>query len=220
MTTVTMQAPDPSYTKITTRTGHTYYSDANGLTASVLAEDQLDLMAGGWTTVAPGFTNVRVALSDGKNADGSALAAAASSGKFGQTITLGTVSGLISEVANNNTKTDTVVFEVDLPDSFPGASSPDIIVNANHVIGGGTLTTHTIAAHAYKINDDGSQSADLVTTTAIATPAAAGDMTFHTSSLALVAGGRMMISLVLTLTETATSATHANINSVRLAPAA
>lgn len=214
MPTVTMQAPTPAYTKISTRTGNTYNSDSTGLVSNVDTKDIADLQSGGFTLVGPGYATFHARMLDARNIDGSVVAAAASSGKFGVAVTLGTSMVIVSEAANNATKTDSLMFDITLPASFPAGHTPSIIVNQNHVIGSGTLSTHTVAAHLYGQNDDGTQTADLVSTSAQNTTAAAGDLTFATSA-GLQPGQRVVLELVMVLTETASSNVTGHINSVR-----
>lgn len=217
MATVTMQAPSAVYTKITCRSGNSYSTDANGLVQNVAAADVLDLMSGGWTQVAPGFAAFPIALHHGRNTDGSTLAAAAASGKFGQTITLGTSSKLVSEVANASTITDSAIWDVVIPNTFPVGYNPTITVNCNHILGSGTLGAHTIAVHAYPVNNDGSQDADIVTTAAQNTPAAAADVAFSTAALSeLLAGGRVIVEATMQIVSTGAQAISGNINSIRL----
>lgn len=215
MTTFTMQAPTPAFTRISARDGSVYFSDAAGLVANVDIGDAFDLIQAGWQIVGPGFGNFSLNLLGGKNSDGSALAAAASSGKFGSTITLGTSICLISEVANNNAKTDTILFDVQMPNSFPAGKPPIIIVNQNHVIGSATLSVHTLAAHLYPTANDGTQLADVVATAAQNTSAAAADLTFLCTGASFQPNQRAILSLVMALTETSTHNANGQINSVR-----
>lgn len=214
---VTMLAPGLNYTTVLGNSGTTYYSDSTGVVANVLPGDIASLQAAGFQIIGVGYGSFRARMLDARNIDGSALAAAASSGKFGYAVTLGTSGNLVSEAANNNTKTDSVMWELTIPTAFKSGSSPSIIVNGNHVIGAGTLTTHTLAVHAYVANDDGTQSADIVTTGAQNTLAAAGDTTFVTSSALVQAGGKIIVEAVVVLTETASSNVTYKLNSMRFA---
>lgn len=215
--TVTMQAPTASYTTITCRSGNTYHTDTNGLVQNVAAGDVLDLMAGGYTQLGSGFAAFGIRLTEGVNIDGSPLAAAAASGKFGNTITLGTSSALVAEVANGTTVTDSVMWDLTLPPSFPAAYNPTITVNCNHIIGSGTLGAHTIALHCYPVNNDGSHDADIVSTAAQNTPATATDVPFATAALSeLLAGGRVIVEAVANIVETSTHAVGFHINSIRI----
>ncbi len=217
MTTVTMQAPDATYTSISTRNGNTYHSDNSGIVTGVETDDVVDLLKGGYQVVAPGYSALKLPLLNARNSDGSVIAAAASSGKFGISINAGTALALVSQAANASTITDTVVFEIDLPPSFPEGRSPSIIVNQNHVIGSGTLGAHTVAVHAYPISDAGAESSDVVTTSAQNTTASATDLTFITNVGSLAPGDRLHVSAVMTIVETGTQNVTGKINSIRLA---
>jgi hypothetical protein len=217
MPTVTMQAPNAAYTTVATRTGNSYTSDSSGLVAAVQAEDVVDLLTAGYTLVLPGFAAFNIPLLSGRNTDGSSLAAAASAGKFGMTLTLGTDSRLVTQAANSSSVTDSVIWEVALPTTYPSGHNPTITVNMNHIIGAGTLSVHTVAVHAYPVNDDGSQDADIVTTAAQNTPASAADLVFATAASGeAIANKRLVVEVVVALTETAASNVTAVINSVRL----
>lgn len=216
--TLTMQAPAPVYTTLFGRSGTIYHSSATGLIPNVLASDVVDLITGGYTIVGPGYGQFHVRLGDGRNLDGSALAAAAATGKFGQTITLGTTSSLVSEAANASTINDSAIWEVTLPASFPAGTNPKIMANGAHVIGIGTLGAHTLAMHLYKVNDDGTQSADLVTTAAQNTLAVAGDTEFDTNTGGVLnPGDRVMLEAIAHIVETGTHAVTFNLNSLRFA---
>lgn len=215
--TFTMQSFSAAYNTVTGQSGSVYHSNATGLVANVLAADVASLQAAGFTIIGPGYGGFRVPLLNAKNSDGSVLAAAASGGKFGFAVTLGTSSNLVSQIANNSTITDTALWELQLPSSFLNGSSPSIIVNCNHVLGSGVLGAHTLALHAYPIADDGTQLADIVTTSGQNTPAAAADLTFATSTAALIANGRVIVTAVANIVETGTSAVSFKVNSLRFA---
>lgn len=214
MPTLTMQAPNASYTQISARDGSIYRSDAAGLVSNVDVADAQDLINAGWQVIGPGFATFRESLFRARNSDGSAVAAAASSGKFGFTVTPGTTECLISEVANNNSKTDVVAFDIEIPASFPANYKPNVTVNCNHVIGSGTLSVHTIAAALYSTSDAGVQGSNIIVESAQNTPAAAGDVVFTTNA-GLQPGQRVMLVLTMVLTETSTHNTNGQINSVR-----
>jgi hypothetical protein len=216
--TVTMQSPGAAYTTvISTPSGTTYTSNANGLVANVNPIDVQSLMAGGWTIVAPGFSQLTVPLFSGKNSDGSALAAAAAAGKFGNSINLGTASGLVSQVANNSTVSDSLLFELALPEVFKDGYAPTINVDCQlNATTGATLSTKTLTAALYPVGNGGAQSANVVTTAAQAIPSAAGEIEFATSTEALLAGGRVMLELTAELIETAGTNASMTINSIYL----
>lgn len=158
----------------------------------------------------------RVNMANAYNTDGTVLTASASAGKFGKAWTFGTSESLVTEAANSNTKTDAVVFEHIVPDSYAAASNPSIIGNWSITIGSGTLSVKTLAFDVRKVADDGTQGSNLVTTAATAsTSNSATDYTFAMNGATLNPGDRLQIKATIVLTETGASNVTANLNSVR-----
>ncbi len=109
---------------------------------------------------------VRVPLLRFGNDDGSVLAAAASSGKFGIT-SGGIASGgtkLIGEVSNGNSKTSTAKVTFVLPQNYVAASN--FTINISQRVSAIRNTTASIDAACYKSNDQGGVGSDQVTTSA------------------------------------------------------
>lgn len=199
--------------------------DANGF-VSVDAGDALGLVAGGyrWPDLpvgsqvindTNGLAPIRVNAFHWKNSDGSAVAAAASAGKFGYAITLGTSLALVGEAANNNTKTDIAITEVVLPPNYIAGQDITVTVNGQYA-GAGTLTVKTVAVAAYRTADDGTEAASLVATAAQNLTNAAAETAFVVTGATLHPGDRLALKLTMVLTETAASATTGQVNSVRL----
>jgi hypothetical protein len=213
------------------RSGTTYTTDSSGnlgvlaagvFTSGILAVDVTDLLNDGCgfagSSQAQGATGLYatpIRLSEFKNTDGSALAAAASSGKFGYGITLGTGFNLVSEAANSNTKTDDAVFEYILPSNYVKGQNLTVTVNAS-TSGSGTLSVKTAQIKAYRIGTDGTSSADIGPGATQAITSAGADITFAVTGTPLNPGDRVLLQLETVLTETAASATFAKINSVRV----
>lgn len=200
----------------------TSYNIASDGSISAAVGDVPGLIAAGFTmadrtsNAATGIPTIRLPLLNGKNSDGSVVAAAAASGKFGATMTIGTSEVLLSEVANNNAKSDTVFYELSLPANYVAAQDLTLTVNGNYTIGGGTLSVKTLTATAYKMADAGTHGSNLIATAAATVPAAAGDMAFVITGTTLSPGDRVGIKLVMALTETASSNVTGQINSLRL----
>jgi len=99
-------------------------------------------------TAAGGSTRY-LPLVHGHTDAGATMTASAGAGVFGISRTAGSSLALTTEVANNNTKTDNVIWEFNLPDSYKAGSN--IAVTVNGVIsgascsltGGSTLLTVT-----------------------------------------------------------------------------
>jgi hypothetical protein len=220
---VNMKGLTPGQTYVTSL-NNSYLADANGNIANVLAgRDVADIE--GWggeknnsalSVAATGIYPTAVPLHLGRNSDGSALAAAAASGKFGQTITLGTSDFLITEAANSSTKTDTVLFDVVLPASYVAGQNITITANVQYVLGSGTIGTHTVTFHAYRTAKDGTQGADLVATGAVSVPATATDVTSVITGTTLLPGDRLALTAVMVIQDSGGSNITGQLNSVRL----
>lgn len=211
--TVIAQAP---YQVFETSSGTEYTADGDGLITSVIAGNDLsDLLAGGCTILKGGSLVQYLGLLNFKNSDGSTIAAAASSGKFGIAITLGTSFALASESANNNTKTDVALIEYVIPDTYIAGTNLTVTVNAS-ITGSGTLTTKTAEIKAYKTAADGTQGSNISATGATAMTAAGADIAYTITGTTLSPGDKVVLSLTVILTETASSGMVANINSIRV----
>lgn len=158
----------------------------------------------------------RLALVEAKTVAGVPLTVAAQANIFGITCTPGTAEYLISEVANNNTKTDVCFFEKLMSDTFLAAANFNVVVNAHFVIGGGTLSVKTVAVAAYLLNDDDTESTTLETTAAQTITGSAADYTFAVTGATVSPGSRVGITVTMVLTETASSNVTGRVNSVRL----
>jgi hypothetical protein len=203
------------------RSGSRYTIGADGSLA-VDPNDVADLERAGWTVApregnsASGVGTIQLNLLKMRNTDGSAIAAAAAAGKFGCSISVGTSSALISEVANNNAKTDVIYDEIVLPSSYIAGQDLTLTVNAGVTIGSGTLSVRTLTASAYKIANAGTHGANLIATAAQTVANTVGDLVFTITGATLNPGDRLGIQLSLALTETATQNVSAKINSARL----
>lgn len=156
-------------------------------------------------------------LIDFRNANGTALAAAAAAGVFGISVTAGTSMFLVTEAANANTKTDTAIVEYVLPPNYIAGQNLTITANANYVLGTGTLGTHTLAIAAYSTTLSGLQGANLVSTAAQNLPAAAGALTYAVDGSGLSPNGRLLLVATIVLQETGgTGNITARINSMRI----
>lgn len=212
------------YAELAALSGTIYAADSNGLVTGVSLADMPAFISAGWSrygsTLEPSpttnLTVIRLALSSARNSDGSALAAAASAGKFGQSITLGTSQQLVTEAANSNTKTDVALFEFQLPLAYIAGSNLTVTCNCDYNLGSGTIGTHTLTAAAYKNADAGTQGANLIATSAQSVPAAPGDVQFTITGTTLNPGDRVTLSLTMVIQDTGGSNITGNINSVRV----
>lgn len=165
-----------------------------------------------------GLAATPIPLTDGKNADGSVLAAAASAGKFGITTTVGTSEVLSGEAATNNTKTDTVIFERVLPANYVAAQDIILTVDNRIIIGTGVAGgTKTLTATAYKKAADGTEGANLIATAAATLTNNIVASAFTITGTSLNPGDNIIIKLVAALQETGgTNPINAEIESLTL----
>lgn len=165
---------------------------------------------------ADGITAAPLRLLDFKNADGTTLAASASSGKFGLSVTGGTSETLVTEAANSNTKTDVAVYEYIVPASYVAGQNITVTANTSYTLGSGTVGTHTLASAAYLTAANGTQGSTLIATAAQTVPASAGNVTFTITGATLTPGARLLLTFTLVIQDTGASNITANLNSVTL----
>ena len=199
--------------------GTVYLADSVGR-VNAANNDVIGLLNGGCsfmpTTVSGLLSGTQIALTSGKNADGSGLTATAASGGFATALTAGTSEALDGEAAKGNTKTDTVYFEHVLPNSYVEGQNITVTVNAA-LTGTGTAGTHTLTGHAYLLANNGTMSTDLVTTAAANITAAGADMSFTIPGATLVPGARVLIGVTTAVQETGGANNLGSVlNSVRL----
>lgn len=172
------------------------------------------------TSASLGATNgvpaIALPLAQGRNTDGSALAAAAAAGKFGFSISLGTSLFLVGEAAQANTKTDDALFEFVLPPWYRSGANLTATVYAK-LTGSGTAGTKTVQVLCYKTATDGTQGADIGPAAASAINAAGADVTFTITGTTLNPGDKVVLKLETVLQETGgTSSITAQVGSLRL----
>lgn len=169
-----------------------------------------------WIQIGPGTGTFRqpVPLMLGRSATGLVLDATGGAGLFKIAETPGTSGFLQGEDANNNTKTDNVIFEVPLPNTYVGAANITAAVYAK-LTGAGTPGTKTLAVKAYRQLATGLQGANLGPA-AQAIVAAGSTLSFTITGATLLPGERLIVGIETVLQETASSALAAQIGSVTL----
>lgn len=215
MATVVMQAPATWGGTVTdTPSGTVYAPDASGF-INAQTVDVATLLTLGFISVLD--LSSTVSILNCKNADGSVIAASAAAGKFGVSYTAGSLFALISEVANGNTKTDTFIADIPVPVGHVPGNNLTLDVNSNVVIGSGTLSARSLVVTAYKEDGAGALGSNLVASGGTMTVAnTAGVTSAVITGTGIVAGDRLIIQGVLTLTETASSNVSARLNSLKL----
>ncbi len=212
------------YQPFTVGSGTSYVADSSGTVTGVPVNSDLrDLLNDGGIRVdssatpsANGLFVTLLPLVSGKTATGTTLPSSPTTGVFGLTLTPGTSEVLLSESANNNTKTDIVVFEYQLPRNYIAASNITVTVNALFTIGSGTSATHTVGAAAYKCANAGTQGSTLIATAAQVLTATAADYAFVITGTTLSPLDRIMISVTAIILDSASQNVTGTINSVRL----
>lgn len=98
--------------------------------------------------------------------DGQPMAAAASAGKFGQSVGGWGTGGimLVGELANANTKTDQAFFELVLPQNYETGTDLTVVVQAR--VGAALNTAATLDFEAYLSDENGGVGSDLCATAA------------------------------------------------------
>jgi hypothetical protein len=213
MTAFNVKAPAP-YASFSSQDGSSYTADANGNIANVDVNDLSSLLSAGCVLQGNGSFLQRLRLIEFKTAAGLTLGAAGAT-VLGISSTPGTVLSLVSESANNNTKADIAIQEVVLSPSYSPGANINVAI-AESIAGAGTLSVKNLTVTAWLLNPDGSQTA-LVVSAAQALVAAANVLNYTiTGVAAMLPGSRILLKLLVDLTETATSGMVVSIFSVNL----
>lgn len=218
---LSMQCPFNSTTLITAG-GTAYTTGATGSVGSVGGgSDLISLTGQGCVTnpttqTANGIGARALPLTLFKLVTGTTLPAAATTNVFGYSITLGTSDYLIGEAAQGNTKTDTAIYDLIIPETYVAGQNLIITVNAN-LTGTGTNNASTVAVLAYLNNNDGTQGANISATSATAITAGGADVPFTITGTTLTAGAKLTLKLTTATIESGNSNTiTARVGSVRL----
>lgn len=204
---------------------NTYAADADGVITNVNQQDVPSLLASGWryqtsadndTATGLPAAGVQIPLLSARNTDGSVIAAAASSGKFGCSITLGTSELLVGEAAESNTKTDDALFEFRIPDNYVAGANLTATVNAA-ITGTGTPGTKTVQVKAYAKANAGTLGSNIGPGAAVAVTPAGADVAFTITGTNLTPGQMLVLELESVLQETGGTATVTmQVNSLRV----
>lgn len=164
-----------------------------------------------------GPINRSIPLTDGKSDAGVPMTAAAGTptGTVGVSRTAGTSLTLVGEATSSSAKTDKVLFEIRVPDTYvaPIAGTFPVTVNAS-VSGSGTLTvaSTTITLAAYT-ETDGVEAA-LTVSAAQQIVAAGSNLVFNVTPTSAVAAGRRIVLEITMLVTTSSGANTGTINAV------
>lgn len=156
-----------------------------------------------------------LALTNGKSDPGIALTAAAGTptGAVGVIRTAGTSLTLDGEATSSSAKTNKVMFEFSLPDSYVAGANIPVIVNCNYT-GGGTVTgaSTSMTVAFYTVSALGVEAAATVSAAQLMTGTATA-YTFTVTGTGLVPYQRVIIELTMLVTTSAGAATG-HINSL------
>lgn len=200
--------------------GQTQVSDSPVAGAIPVYQSDLSLQVGAPSRPTSGLGGViqRIILTHGRNDDGTVFDATGAAGKFHIVNVSGTSLCLLSEGAKNNTKTDTAIFEVTIPQFYKAGDPINLNTNALFNINGGTDSVKTLQAKCFKLAKDGSSSVDLIATAAQTLTGAAVDYSWTIPGATLTPGDRLLIQLIGIITETANTGTNSTVqvNSLHL----
>jgi len=154
-----------------------------------------------------------------KNLAGTTITGSAGAGVFGisTTATFGSPAqlSLVTEAANNNTKTDAMEFEVILPPDYVAGSAINVTIGQKITIGGGTLSVKSLTVDAFLLGVDGTVGSNLGPAAQTMTTTQ-GVLTFAITPTGLVAGNKLLVQVQTILTETASSNVTANLSDIRV----
>lgn len=215
MTNVVMKAPSGVNGKVQTEFG-TYSINTLGY-AAVDSKVVDSLLGAGWLI---GYAPQQLNLLSGFQSTGAAIPAAAAAGTFGVTLTPGTSFFLIGEASQNNTKTDTVYFEYQVPSSYIAGTDLVVRINAGVVIAAGTTITKTVDCTARIQSSAGVSGADICATAAqtLGATAVYADFDFTITGTTIQPGDKLLIGVVTAINEagnTGTCLSHINSVSVQ-----
>lgn len=210
-----MNMQGTAYGQYLAASGTTYTASSSGVVSSVANGDVVSMLNMGCVPIDStlGTRNVNLTV-NGRNSDGSVLAAAAAAGKWGQTITLGTAYNLVSEAASSNSKTSTLLLPIILPDDYTAGN--DVTVGVDCIQTGGAATVKTLDCLAYRVDGQGATGADICETAIQSMGTTRSVLSFVLAGETLSPGDLVMISLVGVLTEAAAGSVLQKINGVTI----
>lgn len=162
------------------------------------------------TTVAP---TRYLALTSAKADSGAPLSSTAASGAMGIARTAGTSLALVGEATSASAKTDKVMWEFDLPETYTAGAAISIAVNCQ-ITGSGTITAAscTMALAAYS-ETNGAEAALTVTGGTQQIVAAGGTLSWSVAGTGLVPGSHVALELTMLITSSA-GANTGQVNAV------
>ena len=214
-----MQAPAP-YAQFQAQSGTSYTASSSGVINNVAVNDIVSLVNGGCLPISfsttDGISPRNLPLIDFKLATGLQLAATASAGALGLSVTEGTAVKLVGEAATGATKADAATTVINLPNTYATGSNFNVVLNANYT-GTGTNNASNASVAAYRQSSTGVSTA-LTVSAAQNISGTAADYTFTVTGTPCLPGDAIWIVTSLSVVESGgTNALTGQINSARLA---
>ena len=112
------------------------------------------------------------------------------------------------ENAKNATKTEYLVFDFTLPESYDDGEDVKVGVTCRYNQDGGTIDVHSVDCEVYEVTDAGAVGSDLCTTAAQAFSGTMTEYLFVVTDAGLVRGDRLRVLIKTVLSETADAGTQ------------
>lgn len=180
------------------------------------ASGSLPQLAPSRPAAALGGVTLRLPLTQGRSDTGLVMDATGAAGLFHIVNSTGTSLTLLSEAANNNTKTDYVLWELQIPEFYKAGANLTITVSAKYTAAG-TAGTKTILADCYLLASDGTSGTTLVATSAATLTTSTAEYAFTVTGTTLTPGARVLVRVKGVIQETAAGGNNTiTVNSVRI----
>lgn len=151
------------------------------------------------------------ALTNGKTDPGVPMTATATGGAFGVSRTAGTSLVLAGEVTSSNAKTDKVLWEFNLPDTYVAGTNVPVVINANYT-GSGTITGGSTSLTVTAYTETNGVEAALTVSSAQLFTGTATDYTFTITGTGLTPGRHLVVEVAMLVT-TSSGANTGQLNS-------
>lgn len=189
------------------------YKKAGGDTLVIANGGSAEIESGGTLAVASGATmtkplNLRIPLLSGFNVAGGALAGTAGvATDFGVDLNSNNAPDLAGTAAQNNTKTNDVLYEVVLPDDYKAGENVTCSISSGYSASGGTTITATVDLTAHLATDVGTAGADICATTAQAITLVIAEKAFTITGTTLTPGARLILKITTSVQEAGNTGT-------------
>jgi hypothetical protein len=198
--------------------GTLYITTAKGFDNSDAAG--VDMCFAPWQFTAP---QRQLRLAKAKTTAGVPLTASAAAGVFGVSRTAGTSLVLTGEATSTNTKTDSALWEFDLPDTYVAGSAIQVVVNCNYTGSGTILPGSTAVSTKFETESVAGVEALILSSAAQSVTGTAADYTITAITAAeavtagLVPGSRvaLVVALSVSTASPGSGSITGQINSVR-----